>query len=334
MGRVSSAPEDAFHFKGTFQDGWGEIVAAQALVFQFPPAKETKGNRKAGEQDPPALYCELMIERHTDGDGNRIGTPAEQVLLKICNPDKGTMRLESCHPGSYPDGNLDLDPEDCGNDLGAAGNTLFAMQDGFQINDKTKWMSFTGSLVEAGFKPAVLKRTYFPDLVGLRAYFQTVQMPKGVNDDFDSTKFIVQKGSVRQYPYEKAAAPTKSSVAGAGAAKAKGATAPKANGPSPAAIASSAAIGSSSGEASGLTAEQIATAIITDTLAPAKKGVVLSDIKKLRVEVLMCMSRHKPAIPQSLKKEVQETMNVEWLEAIGMATDTFSVQEDGTVAFA
>ena len=151
MPRVSSAPEDAYHFKGSFEEGWGRVVSADYIVFQFPPAKEARGTpgtasyRAAGSQDPPQLMFRMEIQRYADGDGNKAGVPAEEVLLPIQKPDKASGAL-ACHPGKFPDGNPELDPEDAGGELGASGDTLFAMTDGYAINDKCKYMRFTHSL--------------------------------------------------------------------------------------------------------------------------------------------------------------------------------------------
>ena len=74
--------------------------------------------------------------RMIDGDGNKNPAPTEEVLLPIQKPDKGTGELSSCHPGNFPDANPEADPEDMGGELGASGNTLYAMQDGYAINEK------------------------------------------------------------------------------------------------------------------------------------------------------------------------------------------------------
>lgn len=330
MPRVSSAPEDAFHFKGEFLDGWGEVVDAKPIVFQFPPSKEDKPGRPAGSQDPPGLFAELLIQRHTDAEGTKGPQPPEQVLLSIQRADKHTGELSACHPGKFQDGDPESEPEDQGGELGAEGDTLYALQEGFQLNDKCKWMRFTTSLVEKGFKPSILKRTYFPDLIGLRAYFMTVVDKKKSETDFDTSVFCVKE--IRQFPYEKTAA-----KAGAPAAARK--PAPNAKTAAPAAKASAAkptaAPPASSNGASQLSAEEIATAIITDTLAVTQKGNVFADIKKLKVNAFMAMNKHKPPVEAGMKKAVQEQLgNEDWLAATGEATGVFTVDAEGKVEFA
>ena len=123
------------------------------------------------------------------------------MLLSIAGADKMDGQLNAVHPGKYEDGNPESDATDMGGSLGATGDTLFALADGYQINDNVKWMRFCASLVEKGFKPAILKRTYFPDMVGLYAFFKNVTKKMG---NYDSKLFVVDK--IVRFPYEKSAA--------------------------------------------------------------------------------------------------------------------------------
>lgn len=324
MPRVSSSPEDAFHFKGSFADGWGEVIDAKALVFQFPPDKAT------GMQNPPGLFCELTIQRHKDGDGTKDVVPPETKLLSIQRASKDTGECDIVHPGKYPDGNTDGDPVDQTGALGAEGNTLFALQDGYQINDKTGWMRFTASLVEKGFKPAVLKRTYFPDLIGLRAYFRTLT-EKRFRDDMtgDPTVFLVTE--IKQFPYEKGTKKDADKTASARTAS------PKAPG-----VASTAAtpLSSPNGAADSSVVESLALAVLRDTLAPAKKGASIPSpepgaaFKRLKIEAYMAINKHKPPVPAEIKKAVQDQIaDTDWLEAQGTLNGLFEVAEDGSISF-
>lgn len=333
MAKVSSAIGDAMHLAQGFKDGWGVITAARSLVYQFPPMKEAKGDLPAGYQGPPALFVELEIQRYADGDGNKTSDPPETKLLSVQKPSKDTGLLDLVHPGKYTDENFD-DAVDCGGDLGAEGDTLFALKDGYQLLDSCGWWRFALSAQEDGFKPEIMKRTFFPDLVGLYAYFTTVTLPKfRDNMTNDPTAFVVKKGTTKRFPYEQvkgtatAAAPAKSAGKPAGA-KGKPAAA------APAAAAPAAAPAPATNGATTITADEIATALLIDTLAPAKRGVTLSDSKKLRVEALMCMSKHKPAIPQELKKAVQDTLTEDWLTATGLANGLFDIADDGRIVFA
>ena len=327
MPRVSSAPEDAYHFKGTFEEGWGKITAAAFVVFQFPPMKEAKGDRPAGYQDPPQLMMRLEIQRYTDDAGNKAGTPPEEVLLPIQKPDKTTGELSACHPGKFVDGNPESEPTDAGGELGAEGDTLFAMTDGYAINEKCKYMRFTKSLTEKGFKPAILKRSFSGDLVGLYGFFKNVQV-KGATAEFDGNAFVVDK--IVEFPYEKKAPAPAAAASAPKAAK----TASKANGapvPDPAAAAAPAAAAPEAGDQS---AEDIAQAIVTETLTTTRKGALLKDAKKLRVEALMCVSKHKPAVPAELKKAVQDFLTEDWLLEFGQAVGVIEMQADGQIQIA
>lgn len=344
MARVSSAPEDAFHFKGSFQDGWGEVTDAKALVFQFPPTKADKATptRPEGSQDPPSLVLSMSIQRYQDGDfTQKVGSEPEEVLLSIQRPDKMTGELSACHPGNYPDGNVDADPVDASGDLGAEGNTLFAIQDGYQLNDKVKYMRFTQSLQEKGFKPGILKRTYFPDFIGLRAYFHTVTEKRPAGFDTDPTVFVVKE--IKQFPYEKAAAGSAGTTAGkavAATGKSKGKQAVQSetiqalkasSAPASETVSGSAASGTN-GTAN---IEEIAQAVVMETLVPAKKGVILNDVKRLTVEAFLAVAKHKPAVANEYKKAVNDQLKDEaWLVAIGEAHNVYSVGEDGKVTFA
>lgn len=321
MPKVSSAPEDAYRFKGSFEEGWGTVVGASFLNFQFPPTKEAKGNRPAGSQDPPQLMCRLEIQRYIDGEGNKNPAPPEEVLLPIQKPDKMTGELTACHPGKYPDGNVEGDPEDMGGDLGAEGDTLYAMQDGYAINEKCKYMRFTQSLQEKGFKPAILKRTWAADLVGLYGFFKNVQV-KGQTAEFDGTAFVVDK--IVRFPYEK--------TAGGAGDKAKPAAKGKAGATAVAAAAPAAAAATTA--SNDFDADETIMAIMTDTLGPAKTGQTLKDMKKVRLEALMALNKHKPAVESGNKKAVMDAMTEAKLKEIGEATGTFAVADDGSVTFA
>jgi hypothetical protein len=319
MPKVSSAQKDAFHFKGGYEDGWGEVVDAKALMFQFPPTKETKGNRPAGSQDPPALYLSMSIQRYADKN-TKLGTPPEEVLLPIARPDKAGNPLP-IHPGNYPDGDLSKDVVDCGDGLGAEGNTVFAVQDGYAFNDKVKYMLFCKSLEEKGFKPAVLEATYFPSLIGMIANFKT-ELGKKFRDDMDDPKvFVVTE--IAKFPYE--GKQTKS------VSKAVFKTVPtqQVNGaPVPKATVETA---EASAEADESGAEGIALAILAQT-AKKYSGQTMPDIKKLKVAVITEINNYKPAVQPDDRKQVQEFFkNNEWLQESGVL-EGIDFQADGSIA--
>jgi hypothetical protein len=318
MPKVSSAPEDAYKFKGSFEEGWGVVTSACAIVYQFPPQKEASEGRAAGHQDPPGLFAQLSIQRYSDGEGNKAAAAEEEVLLSIAGADKMDGQLNAVHPGKYEDGNPESDATDMGGALGATGDTLFALADGYQINDNVKWMRFCASLVEKGFKPAILKRTYFPDMVGLYAFFKNVTKKMG---NYDSKLFVVDK--IVRFPYEKSAgAPV--------AAKGKGAAAKPAAAPA----AKPAAAASATATTDTFDPDEVVMAVLTETLAPAKTGQTLKDLKKVRLESLMALNKHKPAVDAANKKAVMDAMTETKLQEIGEATGVFTVDADGGVTFA
>ena len=322
MPKVSSAPEDAYKFKGSFEEGWGVITGACAIVYQFPPQKEASEGRQTGHQDPPGLFAQLTIQRYADGEGNKAAAAEEEVLLSIASADKMDGQLNAVHPGKYEDGNPESDATDMGGSLGATGDTLFALADGYQINDNVKWMRFCASLVEKGFKPAILKRTYFPDMVGLYAFFKNVTKKMG---NYDSKLFVVDK--IVRFPYEK-------SAAGDAAKSGKGKPAAAAK-PAGAAAAPAGAVAAAAASQNGsFDADEIVMAVLTETLAPAKTGQTLKDLKKVRLESLMALNKHKPAVDAANKKAVMDAMTETKLQEIGEATGVFSVADDGSVTFA
>ena len=324
MPRVSSHPDDVMHLKGAFADGWGKVVDAKAIVFQYPPMKEAKFGHPAGWQGPPFLAAELTIQRYENADGVRSASQPEQVVLQIQNADKDTGQLEILRPGRYPNGDPTADPEDMSGDLGAEGDTVYSAKEGFQFMD-CKWTKFCASLTEKGFRADLVRRSFFTDLIGLYGYFETVTEKKWRKDmDTDPTKFVVKE--IKEFPYEQKAS---------GKSKGKGKGEPA---PHPAASTVAAASTPAAAEPSGdavSSASDIAKSIVVDTLVPAKKGKTLDSVDKLKIEAFLCISQHKPAVPANLKKAVGDQLkNVDWLVAIGEASDLFSVGEDGKVAFA
>ena len=321
MARVSSAPEDAYKIKGSFADGWGEIIDAKSVVFQYPPDKES------GRQDPPGLFVSLTIQRLQSGDGEKSAEEPSEVLLSVQRASTDTGTLDKIRPGNYPAPDLAADPVDCGSDLGSEGNTFFAVQDGFQINDKVKWSIFTQSLQEKGFKPGVLKNTYFPDLVGLRAHFKTETRKKFRADQAtDPTAFVVSE--IKRFPYEQTAGKAAAKTTVAAGKVGKPAAAPS---KTPAATPTPAASGGDTGD----DAEEIAQAIITTTLAQNNTGKSFTDIKKLKMAAFMSINKHKPAVPAELKPEVTKLLSDEdFITSIGVAGDVFVANDDGSFTFA
>jgi hypothetical protein len=286
--------------KGSFNDGWGEVVGAKALVFQYPPMKEAKGNRPEGHQDPPALYAQLEIQRYTDGTFTaRAGDAPEEVLLKMVGPNRDSGELDLCHAGTA--GSREDEPEDGGGELGAEGPTVFATRDGFAFSDACKWIQFTDSLKEKGFKPEVLKYTWLPDLIGLRAFFATVTVKwRGkppADAQGDPTKFAVTE--IKRYPYEaKPAAEAKAEPKAKAAAKGKSSAAPK---PEPKAEPAPAAEEPSvDGDENSI---EIAGISIFEKIAQKNTGKTLATGK---IKSLAFLEMQKSGYPKESHKDIQE----------------------------
>jgi hypothetical protein len=187
MPKGSFATKDAYEVSLGFQEGWGAVTNAVICVHQYNPDKTT------GDQLPPFLALALTIQR-TDDAGKETDDDPVTEYLKV---DKD---LDKARPGNA-DGAEDEDPEDLGDALGTEGNTIWC-NDGYKFNSKSKFMVFTKSLESCGFKPEVLGRGFAPDLVGLKAHFKQVPLPKiDPSAKRDPMALVVDK--ITQYPYEK-----------------------------------------------------------------------------------------------------------------------------------
>jgi len=348
MPRVSSDPKDTYHFSTSFSDGWGKIIEAKSLVFQYPPRKEAQGpDRPAGSQDPPMLVVELTIDRYADGQGTHAGVPPESKLLVVDYPDKATGTLDIFHPGKYPDGDVNADPIDQGNALGAEGDTLYAAVEGKLLSDGLGWMIFAKSLTDrvkydatdntvvwtaGGFKPAVLQRSYFPDLVGLYAFFKTVTIKKTRDKQTkDPSVFIVTE--IKEFPYEKKAQDTKKPAAAA--KKTAPTPAAQTNATPPPPTTSPATAPADSNGTGEVDIPSLAAEILTGITAVKQKGKTLSGLDKLSVAALLDISNYKPPVPNAQKPALTaQFKDKAWLKEIGEITELYTVAEDGKVVFA
>lgn len=191
MPHVGYAKEDGYHLSGIFNDGWGEVVDAKSVVYQYPPNKDT------GNQGDPFLAVLLSIARVDPDSFKHTSDEVTEVPLKV---DKD---LDKIRPGLASEPG-DPDPKDCGTDLGKEGNCFYAAEEGAKINENVKYFRLASSLQEKGFKGDILHRGYLPDLVGMVAYFQTLTGKKFRDDmEKDPTYFAVRE--IKRYPYEQAA---------------------------------------------------------------------------------------------------------------------------------
>lgn len=288
MGKLSFASKDAVVGGMGIQEGNVEIVAACGKVHQFPP------NKKSGNQSAPFCCAAIQLQR-LDKDMNPTEDEPQWEYLTY-----GKDSLEKYHPGnaSSPD---DDDPEDLGSEVDTEGNTIFVVDESAKLRTTCKWMIFAKSLEAQGFKPDILGRGYFPDLVGTKGHVKTLTMEK--IDDSDKAPTCLVFDKIVVYPYskggaKKAAAPAKSG---------KAATAPPAD------------------EDADNPADEKAREVMTELSVeysgkpiPVKKIAALAQTKMIRART-----------PGKLQKQALDLIgSAEWLGEKGYEV------EDGAVTFA
>ena len=339
MGVVKTSEDNLYHALQGFKEGWGIVTAARVIVFQFPPAKEAKFGKQVGDQDPPSTFVQLTIQPMQDGNGNKAPLEPSEKLLGVQKPDQ--MGVLRCFPGTYVEGSDFKEAVGSGPELGAEGDTIYTDEDGFAISDNSPWWRFAKSLIEDGFKPAILARTYMPDLVGLYACFKSITLPK-FRDNMESnpTAFIVEKGSTKVRPYE-----AKDVTAGAVKGKKqtgsspKPSSAPASNAGSAPATASAPTPAQTETSTAGDTVdpEDLATAVVTSTLAKKLAGQTLPSIARVKAEAFIAMNEYEPVknADASIKKAVQDKLkDAAWLTAVGESNDVFSIDASNKVVFA
>jgi hypothetical protein len=290
MAKVSFATKDQSASGLGFQEGWGEIVEIGSTVHQFEPNKDT------GVQGDPAPMIRLMIQR-TDAEGNATDEdPIEQFL--------GCGKLEKFHPGNMTSRD-DEDPEDAGEELDVTGNSLYSV-DGARLNTQSRWAMFCQSLESKGVKPEILSNGYLPDLIGMKALFETVKLPKRPGDKAEAreqSSFRVAKITV--YP----GTVTGKGKAAAGKGKAAAASAGKA------ATSTSASAASKKEPAGAEVDDDIATKAITvlERFKASKAGQTLT-LAKVKANSITVFAKEK--FPSNTHKAIMTLLtDATWLDA-------------------
>jgi hypothetical protein len=305
-------PKDAYEVKGGFQEGWGEVVGAKSIIFQFPANKQT------GEQSAPFTGVLLSIQR-VDEAGKKLSAEPDEEILKV---DKN---LEAARPGNMASRTA-TDADDLGMDLGTEGNCIYTTEV-YKFNKKSKFIVLCDSLVANGFKPEVLGTGFLPDLVGLRAHFkrsapQKFKTDTGEEKDYDS--LIVDK--ISRYPYEKSAA--KATPAAKKAAPSQG-TEQKLNGapaPGPAEETTAAA---PTGDTDSIDSIVIGILRLVSTENSGKE-VPLNRMKALAYQKLM----GNKDLAAAQKKAGQELIgNVDWLMEHAIETAVLIGPDGATASF-
>lgn len=229
MPKVSFNPDDMYQGGGGIgvPECWGEVIGCHAEIVQWQPKKGTN------EQQPRLLSCMLQVQPYEDETfAATKGDPATQeMVIEWGRKDDATGELQplALRPGVAKDAE-DPDPADQGEAIGTQGNTLVGS---VAVNLNNAFGAFCKSLTTRGFKPAILGRGYFPDLIGLRAHFKHEKQKSKSGKEFEN--FIVDQ-PIKQFPYEQAAKTTtkgaakKPATAAAGAGAAPSAEASHTNG--------------------------------------------------------------------------------------------------------
>ena len=299
MAKASLATRDSVETSLGIQEGNVEFVAACCKVHQFPP------NKKTGSQSDPFCCAAIQLQK-LDKEMESDGSDPSWTYLTF-----GKDSLVKFHPGDAQSADDD-DPSDLGEEVDTEGNTVFLVDEGAKLNKKCKWMMFASSLEQMGFKPDILGKGFFPDLIGTKAHVKTIKMERISDEGEPPTCLVVDKIFV--YPYAK-----KAGKAAAGAAAGTGAAGKKA----PDKKAKPEASSSDNGDLS--ESHEKAMEIMGD-LSAEQSGVEIP-LKKLHALAQTKMIRGK--VPGKLQKEVLAlTDSEDWLGENG-----FEV-EDGVIKFA
>jgi hypothetical protein len=187
MPKASFRPEDAVLTSVGLQEGNVEVIAAKALVHQYPP------NKKTGQQGDPFMCVQLELMK-LDEDFSR--TEDEPVTLEY-----SCGKLAKFHPG-LAENREDDEPADQGTDLGAEGNVVFAV-DGAAFDQRSKFIKLTNSMVDCGFKPEVLAAGWLPDLIGTKGHLHSVPGTKIEGQTYERDPMVVVFDKITTFPYEK-----------------------------------------------------------------------------------------------------------------------------------
>lgn len=220
MAKASFASHDASSTNFGIQEGNVEIVAAICKIHQYPP------NSTTGEQGEPFPCIQLALQQY---DSKWVKSDDEPVKMEF-----GVGKLDKFHPG-LATGADDDEPQDMGDEVDVEGNCIAVVSDGAKLNKKSKWIIFTDSMEQKGFKPEVLGNGFLPDLIGTRGHVTSIKQERMPNSTAKNDPTALVFDRIDTFPYETkkgAKAPAKAPVAPA-KAPVKGA-APK---PTPAAAA-------------------------------------------------------------------------------------------------
>lgn len=293
MPKVSFAKKDAIEVSLGIQEGFIEVIGAITKMHQYPP------NKKSGEQSGPFCCVQLEVAR-LDDKGVRLDDTSIFQEFTVGGNDRNNPGQFKFHPGKAESG-ADEDPEDMGTEVDVEGNCLFA-EEGSKLNKQSKWIRFTDSLEEKGFKSDVLANGYMPDLIGLKCHVHTITLPKMPNSTSEKENTAIVADKVLQFPYD-----VKKGKAAAG----KAATAAAASKPGPKIVPAAAPVAAPAGVSDDpeVIALEKLTALVNDAEYSGKDGV---ERKKIQTVVQTKLMRER--VNTKLHKPVMDLIkNDEWL---------------------
>jgi hypothetical protein len=275
VAKVSTAIADqVLSSQFRFNEGKGMITAV-ACVFDAIQGYDTK------------CGVRLSVQR-LDNDWNPTDDePVDEVL--------GVGKSEHFHPANASSADDD-DPQDLGGPEeaeDAEGNSITSI-DGKKIDKQSKYAIFCKSLEEAGFKPAYLDG-YLPHLVGLKAEFTQLPLPKGANfkGKNDPTCLAVKDKKIAVFPYEAkkgaagktAAAAAKPAAAKAAAGKPAAAKAEAEDGDDAVNEAAMEVLAEIAGKKAGQTITRQMISSLTLTILPKIKGMTAEMQKLVKAQI-------------------------------------------------
>lgn len=198
MPRGSFKHEDASQGGFGFQEGALLLTKSVIAVHQFPP------NSKSGEQSD-AFTAMRWTGKKLDSEWNELGGDETDTMVVI--PMRlGTtaeMRPGKLAPKDFD--NLDVEPEDLGEDVDTEGNALYLTEG---AKPGRGWAIMEESLRKCGFKPEISGRGVASDFEGMVAHFKTVEGQKyiakqGAKKGQEVTPTNLVCDRIHTYPYDK-----------------------------------------------------------------------------------------------------------------------------------
>lgn len=211
MPRGSFKHEDASQGGIGFQEGHVLVTKSVIAVHQFPP------NSKTNEQSDAFCAMRWTLKK-LDAEWNELG--GDEGDMTVVLPIRLGM-LDQMRPGKLAPkdfDNLDVEPEDLGDEVDTEGNALFLVEG---AKPGRGWAIMEESLRKCGFKPEISGRGVASDFEGMVAHFKTVEGAKyiakqGAKKGQEVTPTNLVCDRIHTYPYDKKKGSTGAAAAGKG----------------------------------------------------------------------------------------------------------------------